>query len=211
MQEKVKQYVKLIRFRMLHIFADGFCCAFILYLAEISQNTMVCNILGKLNIDGLSFLEYFTGCSFISILVQIVIVHNLDLTKYLKQNGDDFEDFYQKMQQHFIAFDQKEENKETNQFNSVKYYLEQIRNNVSNSMKLLNDDSYNISAGNYLKFIEPLLENPKLCFSKYKELEQENNSIFVAAYDAALKQKVRFPLTEEYFYHLLYLSKGKDF
>ncbi|MCR4712760.1 MAG: hypothetical protein K5751_00095, partial [Treponemataceae bacterium] len=146
--------------------------------------------------------------SFINILVQIVIIHNLDLTKYLEEYNDNLNT---KTQQPFIAFDPKEENKETNQLNSVKYYLEQIRNNVSNSMKLLNDDSYNISAGNYLKFIESLLENPKLCFSKYKELEQENNSIFVAAYDAALKQKIRFPLTEEYFYYLLYLSKRKEF
>ena len=97
MQKKVLQYVKLIGFRVLHIFADGFCCAFILYLAEISQNSFVCNILEKLNIDGLSFLDYFTGCSLINILIQIVIVHNLDLTKYLYQNGDDFEDFYQNL------------------------------------------------------------------------------------------------------------------
>lgn len=88
MQKKVLQYVKLIGFRVLHIFADGFCCAFILYLAVISQNSFVCNILERLNIGGLSFLDYFTGCSFINIFVQIVIVHNLDLTKYLEEYND---------------------------------------------------------------------------------------------------------------------------
>ena len=100
---------------------------------------------------------------------------------------------------------------ETNTINNIKYYLEEIKKNVKDSVLMVHDESYGHVAEDFISFLEPLSSNPMSCFNSgnLARIEKECTAMLLAAYDAAIKAKlVVFPLYESYFYELLHCCKN---
>lgn len=99
---------------------------------------------------------------------------------------------------------------ETNRINNIKYYLEEIKKNVKDSVLMVHDESYEHAAKNFISFLEPLSSNPLSCFNSdnLARIEKECMNILLAAYDAGLRTGISlFPLEESYFYRFLFLCK----
>lgn len=99
---------------------------------------------------------------------------------------------------------------ETNTINNIKYYLEEIKKNVKDSVLMVHDESYEHAAKNFISFLEPLSSNPLSCFNSdnLARIEKECMNILLAAYDAGLRTGISlFPLEESYFYRFLFLCK----
>lgn len=99
---------------------------------------------------------------------------------------------------------------ETNIVNNIKYYLEEIKKNVKDSVLMVHDESYGHVAEYFISFLEPLSSNPMSCFNSgnLARIEKEFMNILLAAYDAGLRARFSvFPLEESYFYRFLYLCR----
>lgn len=99
---------------------------------------------------------------------------------------------------------------ETNTINNIKYYLEEIKKNVKDSVLMIHDESYGHAAEDFISFLEPLSSNPMSCFNSgnLARIEKEFMNILLAAYDAGLRAGISlFPLEESYFYRFLFLCK----
>ena len=99
---------------------------------------------------------------------------------------------------------------ETNTINNIKYYLEEIKKNVKDSVLMVHDESYGHVADDFISFLEPLSSNPMSCFNSgnLARIEKECMNILLAAYDAWLRARVPlFSLVESYFYRFLYLCR----
>ena len=104
-----------------------------------------------------------------------------------------------------IIFDPHAEDEETNRFNNIKYYLNEIKRNVKESSLLIQDENYSQMAENFISFIKTLLCNPEFCF-----IEKACTEILVAALDASERVGLsKFPLYDPYFYKFLYLCRNK--
>ena len=100
----------------------------------------------------------------------------------------------------------------TNTINNIKYYLEEIKKNVKDSVLMVHDESYGHVAEDFISFLEPLSSNPMSCFNSgtLARIEKEFMNILLAAYDAWLRAKITvFPLVESYFYRFLYLCRRR--
>ena len=100
---------------------------------------------------------------------------------------------------------------ETNTVNNIKYYLEEIKKNVKDSVLMVHDESYDHAAEDFISFLEPLSSNPMSCFnsSNLARIEKEFMNILLAAYDSWLRARISvFPLVESYFYRFLYLCRS---
>ena len=98
----------------------------------------------------------------------------------------------------------------TNTINNIKYYLEEIKKNVKDSVLMVHDESYGHVAEDFISFLEPLSSNPMSCFNSgnLARIEKEFMNILLVAYDAGLRAGISvFPLEESYFYSFLYLCK----
>lgn len=101
---------------------------------------------------------------------------------------------------------------ETNIINNIKYYLEEIKKNVKDSVLMVHDESYGYVAEDLISLLEPLSSNPMLCFNSgnLARIEKEFMNILVAAYDVCLRSMISvFPLEESYFYRFLYLCRRR--
>ena len=99
---------------------------------------------------------------------------------------------------------------ETNTVNNIKYYLEEIKKNVKDSVLMIHDESYGHAAEDFISFLEPLSSNPMSCFNSgnLARIEKECMNILLAAYDAGLYAGIPiFPLKEPYFYRFLHLCR----
>ena len=99
---------------------------------------------------------------------------------------------------------------ETNTINNIKYYLEEIKKNVKDSVLMVHDESYGHVADDFISFLEPLPSNPMSCFNSgnLARIEKEFMNILLVAYDAGLSAGISvFPLVESYFYSFLHLCK----
>ncbi|MDD6655644.1 MAG: hypothetical protein PUE59_11530 [Treponema sp.] len=99
---------------------------------------------------------------------------------------------------------------ETNTINNIKYYLEEIKKNVKDSVLMVHDESYGHAAEDFISFLESLSSNPMSCFNSgnLARIEKEIMNILLAAYDAGLRARISvFPLMESYFYRFLYLCR----
>ena len=99
---------------------------------------------------------------------------------------------------------------ETNTVNNIKYYLEEIKKNVKDSVLIFHDESYGHVAENFISLLEPLSSNPMSCFNSgnLARIEKEFMNILLAAYDAGLRARITvFPLVESYFYRFLHLCR----
>ena len=99
---------------------------------------------------------------------------------------------------------------ETNTVNNIKYYLEEIKKNVKDSVLMVHDESYSHAAEDFISLLEPLSSNPMSCFNSgnLAIIEKEFMNILLAAYDAGLYAGIPvFPLEESYFYRLLHLCR----
>lgn len=99
---------------------------------------------------------------------------------------------------------------ETNTVNNIKYYLEEIKKNVKDSVLMIHDESYEHAAEDFINFLEPLSSNPMSCFNSgnLAIIEKECMNILLAAYDAGLGAgNPVFPLEEPYFYRFLHLCR----
>jgi archaellum component FlaC len=106
----------------------------------------------------------------------------------------------------------KEINDRKNTINNIKYYLEEIKKNVKDSVLMVHDESYGHVAEDFISLLEPLSSNPMSCFNSdnLAKIEKESMNILSAAYDAGLREKIpAFPLVESYFYNFLYLCRRK--
>ena len=111
-----------------------------------------------------------------------------------------------------IIFDPHAEDEETNRFNNIKYYLNEIKRNVKESSLLIQDENYSQMAENFISFIKTLLCNPEFCFieTKFPRIEKACTEILVAAWDASERAGLsKFPLYDPYFYDFLYLCRNK--
>lgn len=100
---------------------------------------------------------------------------------------------------------------ETNTINNIKYYLEEIKKNVKDSVLMVHDESYGHAAEDFISFLESLSSNPMSCFNSgnLARIEKEIMNILLAAYDAGLRARISvFPLMESYFYRFLYLCRN---
>ena len=98
----------------------------------------------------------------------------------------------------------------TNTINNIKYYLEEIKKNVKDSVLMVHDESYGHVAEDFISFLEPLSSNPMTCFNSgnLARIEKEFMNILLVAYDAGLRAGISvFPLEESYFYSFLNLCK----
>ena len=98
-----------------------------------------------------------------------------------------------------------------NTINNIKYYLEEIKKNVKDSVLMVHDESYGHIAEDFISLLEPLSSNPMSCFNSdnLARIEKESIDILSAAYDACLRAKIPvFPLEESYFYRFLYLCRN---
>lgn len=98
----------------------------------------------------------------------------------------------------------------TNTINNIKYYIEEIKKNVKDSVLMVHDERYEHAAKNFISFLEPLLSNPMSCFNSgnLARIEKECMNILLAAYDAGLGTGIPvFPLEEPYFYRFLHLCR----
>lgn len=96
---------------------------------------------------------------------------------------------------------------ETNTINNIKYYLEEIKKNVKDSVLMVHNESYSHVAEDFISFLEPLSSNPLSCFNSgnLARIEKECMNILLAAYDAGLGAEIPvFPLVESYFYRFLH-------
>ena len=91
-----------------------------------------------------------------------------------------------------IIFDPHAEDEETNRFNNIKYYLNEIKRNVKESSLLIQDENYSQMAENFISFIETLLCNPEFCFieTKLPGIEKACTEILVAAWDASERARL---------------------
>lgn len=99
---------------------------------------------------------------------------------------------------------------ETNTINNIKYYLEEIKKNVKDSVLMVHDESYGHAAEDFISFLESLSSNPLSCFNSgnLARIEKECMNILLAAYDAGLYAGIPvFPLVESYFYRFLHLCR----
>ncbi len=99
---------------------------------------------------------------------------------------------------------------DTNIINNIKYYLEEIKKNVRDSVLIFHDESYGHVAENFISLLEPLSSNPMSCFnsSNLARIEKEFMNILLEAYDAWQSSRISvFPLVESYFYRFLYLCR----
>lgn len=111
------------------------------------------------------------------------------------------------------AFKKYAEDEETNRFNNIKYYLNEIKRNVKESSLLIQDENYSQMAENFISFIKTLLCNPEFCFieTKFPRIEKACTEILVAAWDASERAGLsKFPLYDPYFYDFLYLCRNKS-
>ena len=103
-------------------------------------------------------------------------------------------------------------NEETNTVNNIKYYLEEIKKNVKDSVLMVHDENYGHVAEDFISLLEPLSSNPLSCFNSANlaRIEKECMNILLAAYDAWLRARITvFPLVESYFYRFLYLCRRR--
>lgn len=94
---------------------------------------------------------------------------------------------------------------------NIKYYLEEIKNNIKDSVLMIHNESYDHAAEDFISFLEPLSSNPMSCFNSgnLARIEKEIMNILLAAYDAGLRARISvFPLVESYFYRFLYLCRN---
>lgn len=99
---------------------------------------------------------------------------------------------------------------ETNNVKTIKYYLEEIKKNVKDSVLMVHNESYSHAAEDFISFLEPLLGNPMSCFNSdnLARIEKECMSILLAAYAAGLYAGIPvFPLVESYFYRFLHFCR----
>lgn len=99
---------------------------------------------------------------------------------------------------------------ETYTINNIKYYLEEIKKNVIDSVLMVHDESYGHAAEDFISFLESLMSNPMSCFNSdnLARIEKEFMNILLVAYDAGLSAGIpEFPLLESYFYSFLNLCK----
>ncbi len=99
---------------------------------------------------------------------------------------------------------------ETNNVNNIKYYLEEIKKNVKDSVLIVHNESYSHAAQDFISFLEPLSSNPLSCFNSVNltRIEKECMNILLAAYDAGLYEGIPvFPLVESYFYRFLHFCR----
>lgn len=99
---------------------------------------------------------------------------------------------------------------ETNTVNNIKYYLEEIKKDIKDSVLMVHDESYSHAAEDFISFLEPLSSNPMSCLNSCNLaiIEKEYMNILLAAYRAGLRSGISvFPLEESYFYRFLYLCR----
>lgn len=99
---------------------------------------------------------------------------------------------------------------ETNTINNIKYYLEEIKKNVKDSVLIVHDESYDHAAEDFISFLEPLSINPMSCFNSgnLARIEKECMNFLLAAYNAGLSAGIpEFPLIESYFYRFLHFCR----
>lgn len=99
---------------------------------------------------------------------------------------------------------------ETNTINNIKYYLEEIKKNVKDSVLIFHDESYEHAAKNFISFLEPLSSNLLSCFNSdnLARIEKECMNILLAACDAGLGAGIPvFPLEEPYFYRFIHFCR----
>lgn len=99
---------------------------------------------------------------------------------------------------------------ETNTVNNIKYYLEEIKKNVKDSVLMVHDESYGHVAEDFISFLEPLSSNPMSCLNSgsLARIEKEFTNILLAAYGAGLSTGLFvFPLVESYFYGFLHFCR----
>lgn len=98
-----------------------------------------------------------------------------------------------------------------NTINNIKYYLEEIKKNVKNSVLMVHDESYGHVAEDFISLLESLSSNPMSCFNSdnLAKIEKKSMNILSVAYDAGLRERIPvFPLVESYFYIFLYLCRS---
>lgn len=98
----------------------------------------------------------------------------------------------------------------TNIVNTIKYYLEEIKKNVKDSVLMVHNENYGHAAEDFISFLEPLLSNPMSCFNSdnLARIEKECMNFLLAAYDAVLGAGLPvFPLEEPYFYRFIHLCR----
>ena len=98
----------------------------------------------------------------------------------------------------------------TNTVNTIKYYLEEIKKNVKDSVLMIHDESYDHAAEDFISFLEPLSSNPMSCFNSdnLARIEKECMNILLAAYAAGLGAGIPvFPLEEPYFFRFIHLCR----
>lgn len=99
---------------------------------------------------------------------------------------------------------------ETNTVNNIKYYLEEIKKNVKDSVLMVHNESYSHVAEDFISFLESLSSNPLSCFNSdnLARIEKEFMNILLSAYDAGLGAGIPvFPLEEPYFYRFIHLCR----
>ena len=105
------------------------------------------------------------------------------------------------------------EKEEANRINHIKWYLNDLKNQVKTSLLLIQDENYSHKAENFISFMETLLSNPEFCIidSNLERIEKECIEILAAAWDASKRAGLtRFPLYDPSFYEFLYLCKKKS-